>query len=122
MTKHSLSIIAVGAAVSLLGAATPAAAGGCCEMYVVNQGPVFSGPGPFVRQVRDPAPSPCCDSYPYVGFVYSGYPYGYYDAWVGAPHVGPMYPRVMRRYVDQRVYYRVKRPVYQRARIIQISK
>jgi hypothetical protein len=120
MTKRSLYIFAVGAVVSLA-AAAPAAAGGCCpgraavdcacgpDMYVVNQGPVFSGPGAFVSQIRDlPPPPPCCGSYPYVGFVYSGYPYGYYNDWVGAP----------RRYVSQRVHYRVKRP----ARVMQISK
>jgi hypothetical protein len=122
MTKRSLYIFAVGTVVSLA-AAAPAAAGGCCpgqaiacacpDMYLVNQGPVFSGPGAFATQVRDlPPQPPCCGSYPYVGFVYSGYPYGYYNDWVGAPYAGP------RRYVNQRVYYRVKRP----ARVMQISK
>jgi hypothetical protein len=42
------------------------------EMYVVNQGPVLSGPGPVLRQPRDYAPP----YYPYVGRVYSGYPFG----------------------------------------------
>ena len=118
MTRRSLYSFAVGAVVSLA-AAAPAAAGGCCpgqaiacacpDMYLVNQGPVFSGPGAFATQVRDlPPQPPCCGSYPYVGFVYSGYPYGYYNDCVGAP----------RRYVSQRGYYRVKRP----ARVIQISK
>jgi hypothetical protein len=44
------------------------------EMYLVNQGPVFSGPGHYLHQLADPPP--CC--YPNVGFVYSGYPYGEY--------------------------------------------
>jgi hypothetical protein len=118
MTRRSLYSFAVGTVVSLA-AAAPAVAGGCCpgqaiacacpDMYLVNQGPVFSGPGAFATQVRDlPPQPPCCGSYPYVGFVYSGYPYGYYNDWVGAP----------RRYVSQRGYYRVKRP----ARVMQISK
>ena len=55
-------------------------------MYVVNQGPVFSGPGAFATQVPDLPPQAYPGgSYPYVGFVFSGYPYGYYNAWVGAP-------------------------------------
>src|SRR6516165_2523039 len=33
------------------------------EMYLVNQGPVFSGPGHYLHQLADPPP--CC--YPYVG-------------------------------------------------------
>ena len=44
------------------------------ESYLVNQGPVFSGPGHYLHQLGEP--DPCC--YPSVGFVYSGYPYGAY--------------------------------------------
>src|SRR5260370_23250777 len=46
------------------------------QSYLVNQGPVLSGPGHYLGQLED-AP-PCCYPYPYVGFVYSGYPYGAY--------------------------------------------
>jgi hypothetical protein len=65
------------------------------EMYLVNQGPVFSGPGHYLHQLADPAP--CC--YPSVGFVYSGYPYGeygpggyprgFYNPYVGYPYADP---------------------------------
>jgi hypothetical protein len=80
-----------------LTAASPAAAGGCCygcgcgpvfappsEMLIVNQGPVASGPGPYVMQAPGLPPS---GFYPYVGFVYSGEPYGFTRPWVGAPPV-----------------------------------
>jgi hypothetical protein len=40
------------------------------QSYLVNQGPVLAGPGHYLGQLEDAAP--CC--YPYVGFVYSGYP------------------------------------------------
>jgi hypothetical protein len=113
MIKHRLCPIAVAAVLSL-GAATAAAAGGCCPdpavdcvcdevvvapmaiglkgpIYVVNFGPVASGPGPMVWQPADKAPKPYPGNYPYVGFVFSGYPYGYYDAWVGAPAAYPAY-------------------------------
>ena len=45
------------------------------QSYLVNQGPVLAGPGHYLGQLEDAAP--CC--YPYVGFVYSGYPYGATD-------------------------------------------
>ena len=92
MSGHRLPALAAAAALSL--AALPAAAAGCCPepynncpcaptvplepyditggIYVVNQGPVFSGPGPVPRQWADPEPY----GNPYVGFVFSGYPYG----------------------------------------------
>ena len=106
------------AAVLALGVATPAAAGGCCayagcgcgsiydpapEVLIVNQGPVASGPGPFVSQIPDPLPG---GGYPYVGFVYSGYPYGYYRPWVGAPGYRTSYrpARVYGRFGAARVY------------------
>jgi hypothetical protein len=109
MVKHSLHIVAIGVAVSL-GAVTQAAAGGCCgPIYVVNQGPVFSGPGPGIVQVPDRAPKAYPGAYPYVGFVYSGYPYGYYDAWVGAPVVEPIGYRPVRRYVKRPYYHRISK-------------
>ncbi len=92
------------------------------ESYLVNQGPVFSGPGHYLRQAEDPAP--CC--YPYVGFVYSGYPYGAYtqgvyprgayNPYAGYPYAEP-YPyfgrlphRAARRHV------RRSGPIHYRAR------
>ena len=134
MVDHRLNIIAAAAAFSL-GAATQAAAG-CCpasyancgcgplyapavalvpapvvdptpEIYVVNQGPVFSGPGHALpRQLPDPVPVDG-GSYPYVGYVYSGYPYGlqnsggyprgFYSAVIGYPYADPP-PYVYRAY------------------------
>ena len=98
MVKHPLHALAISAVVSL-GAATQAVAQ-CCpgcncgpgtvvehvlvagpQSYLVNQGPVFSGPGHYVAQIPDPKPR----KYPYVGFVFSGYPYGYHNPYVGAP-------------------------------------
>src|SRR6266699_3186262 len=82
MLGHRFHILAAAAALSL-GLAGEAVAGGCCsalpvvtdEIYLVNQGPVFSGPGHALpRQLPDPMPAE--GSYPYVGYVYSGYPYG----------------------------------------------
>ena len=65
------------------------------QSYLVNQGPVLSGPGHYLGQLED-AP-PCC--YPYVGFVYSGYPYGaygpggyprgFYNPYIGYPYADP---------------------------------
>jgi len=86
MVRNRLNVLAAGAALSL-GIVSEAAAG-CCpalgpncacgpvlvqvlvpapEIYVVNQGPVFSGPGPGIRQIPDGPPA----DYPYVGFVYN---------------------------------------------------
>jgi hypothetical protein len=114
MAKHPLRLIAISAAVSL-GAATPAAAGGCCPgvaqvcpcgppIYVVNQGPVFTGPGPMIQQLPDRAPKAYPGGYPYVGFVFSGYPYGYDRPWVGDPAVTPVDFPALRG--------TVKRPLY----------
>ena len=55
---------------------------GCCaapmpEMYVVNQGPVYSGPGAYVTQrnfIEGDQVAPV--GYPYVGYVDAGTPYG----------------------------------------------
>ena len=90
-----------------LGAGTAADAGGCCygcgcgpiyapptEMLIVNQGPVASGPGAYVFQIPDVPPS---GFYPYVGFVYSGEPYGFKAPWVGAPP-SFYWPRYRHRY------------------------
>jgi len=62
------------------------------ESYLVNQGPVLSGPGHYLAQLE--AAPPCCDIYrhPYVGFVYSGYPAsgyprGFYNPYAGYPYV-----------------------------------
>jgi hypothetical protein len=86
MVKHPLRLMAAAAAV-WLGAAAPAAAGGCCpggdaacdcgpiaapvavqvltRSYVVEQGPLFSGPGHYVKQMPQAAPR----KYPYVGYL-----------------------------------------------------
>jgi hypothetical protein len=118
MADHRFNLLAASAALSLA-LAGEAAAGGCCpglyancgcgpvvevlvapavpeEMYLVNQGPVFSGPGHNLpRQYPDAAPG----GYPYVGFVYSGYPYGLqnsggyprgaYSPYTGYPYAEP---------------------------------
>jgi hypothetical protein len=84
------------------------------ESYLVNQGPVFSGPGHYLRQLEDPAP--CC--YPYVGFVYSGYPYGAYGPG-GYPRgsYGPYagYPYAERYPYGGRLPYRGGRPYVTRS-------
>jgi hypothetical protein len=85
------------------------------ESYLVNQGPVYSGPGHYLRQTPDP--EPCC--YPSVGYVYSGYPYGVYDSGgyprgFYSPYAGYPYAETYpyRRYAHwrQRSYHRVYRP------------
>src|SRR5205823_32195 len=71
MTDHRLNVLAAAAALALA-AVTPAAADDCCpagyagcsceQFYLLNQGPVFSGPGhDLPRQVRDMPPP----AYPY---------------------------------------------------------
>jgi hypothetical protein len=67
--------------------------------YVVEQGPIFTGPGPCLRQPNEPAPA----AYPYVGHVFTGYPYGeygvggyprgFYSPYLGYPYAEP-YPPV----------------------------
>ena len=136
-----LAALAV-AATSWLGMVGPSAAGcpgfggdcGCApaveiaapcgpviESYLVNQGPVFSGPGHYRHQLADS--EPCC--YPYVGPVFSGYPYGLnhsggyprgaYSPFVGYPYAEPA-PYVswsshpgMRRHFYHRHYHRHRR-------------
>jgi hypothetical protein len=138
MIDHRFKVLAA-TAVLALGIASEAAAGGCCsaiyancgcgpvveqvlvppdvvdEMYLVNQGPVYSGPGHSLpRQIPDQAPS----DYPYVGFVYSGYPYGLqssggyprgaYSPFVGYPYAEPP-PRAYRaRHRSLRAYPRYR--------------
>jgi hypothetical protein len=75
------------------------------EVYVVNQGPLFSGPGhDLYRRVPDLPPS----GYPYVGFVYTGYPYGvqatglyarrfFFSPFIGYPYAEPRPPLRFRR-------------------------
>ncbi len=92
MIERRLCLLAAAAALSL-GIAGEARAG-CCptcgcgpvivaqpsQIYVVNQGPVFSGPGHHVRPASELMPEVLPGSYPYVGTVYTGYPYGYQDS------------------------------------------
>ena len=85
--RHCFGVLATGAVLAF--AVAGDAAAGCCpapaadcgcgpvvalvpvvpvpveQIYVVNQGPVFSGPGPYVRQFSEAAPA----AYPYVGPV-----------------------------------------------------
>lgn len=136
MVDHRLNVIAAAAALSL-GAATQAAAGGCCpasyancgcgpvyapvvalvpppvvdptpEIYVVNQGPVFSGPGQYLT--REPAMVQPGGGYPYVGYVYTGYPYGLdysggYPRGSYSPYTGYPYVEGGRPYVNYRTSY-----------------
>jgi len=113
MIEKFLSPLAVAAALSL-GIPGEARAGGCCptcgcataalvagpaQIYVVNRGPVFSGPGHHVRPGPELRPDVLPGSYPYVGPVYSGYPYGlqdsggyprgFYSPFVGYPYAEP---------------------------------
>ena len=65
------------------------------QIYVVELGPVLSGPGPYLRQYPEPPPP----AYPYVGHVFTGYPYGfqnsggyprgYYSPYAGYPYAEP---------------------------------
>ncbi len=123
-----LSVLVLAAAAAAVAIAEDASAGACAgggncgcgavvvevaqpcppiESYLVNQGPVLSGPGHYLGQLEN-AP-PCCDiyRYPYVGFVYSGYPYGefgpatgyprgFYSPFTGYPYAEP-YPYFGRR-------------------------
>jgi len=103
------------------------------ESYLVNQGPVLSGPGHYLGQLEDARP--CCypDRYPYVGFVYSGYPYGafgpasgyprgFYSPYTGYPFAEP-YP-----YFGRRAHRHVRRhiarsaPVHYRATHVPIAR
>ena len=138
---RELAAIAVGAALSL-GAMSNASAGGACgggncgcgavvevvqpcaaavESYLINQGPVLSGPGHYLGQLEEARP--CCDQpYPYVGFVYSGYPYGldgpatgyprgFYSPYTGYPY-GEPYP-----YYGRRAHWHVRHHGARSARV-----
>jgi len=90
MIERRRYLIAAAAALSL-GIAGEARAG-CCpalqpacgctltEIYVVNQGPVVSGPGHHIRPTLDVMPAVLPGTYPYVGAVFTGYPYGFQDS------------------------------------------
>jgi hypothetical protein len=147
MVEHRLKLFAVAAALSL-GAATQAAAGGgCCPplyggcgcgltlplgqqviepydissgVYVVNQGPIFTGPGHYLaRESPNAVPGP----YPYVGVVFSGYPYGQqssggyprglYSPYTGYPYSEPARTYGLRTYVNYKTSLRPAR-VYRR--------
>jgi hypothetical protein len=134
MIDHRLKLLTAAAAL-VLGAASHAGAGGCCGpvaevavpyvgngVYLVNQGPVYSGPGhDLPRQALDPPPS----AYPYVGFVYSGYPYGLqssggyprgaYSPFTGYPYVEPPRGYHAPSYVNYRMGERAVR-IYRRRR------
>lgn len=87
-------------------------------MYVIEQGPIFTGPGPCLRQPADPPPP----AYPYVGHVYTGYPYGafgpggyprgFYSPYLGYPYAEPSPPfhfqYYQRRWRGRRVHARVR--------------
>ena len=127
MIRTLLKALAAGGAISL--AIAGSAAANCCgavaaypvltvppidPIYVVNRGPIYSGPGPylsgmgpFVREVPDVRPGP----YPYVGPVFTGYPWGFqnsggyprgaYSPFTGYPYAEPAPPRpyrAVRRY------------------------
>ena len=86
------------------------------EIYVVNLGPIFSGPGPYLT--REPAMVQPGGGYPYVGYVYTGYPYGLYDSGgyprgSYSPYTGYPYVEGARPYVNYRTSYRPGR-VYPR--------
>jgi hypothetical protein len=146
-----LAVLAIAATVSL-GMVSEAPAGACpgfgancgcgavievaepcrpvVESYLVNQGPVLSGPGHYLGQLEDPRPQPCC--YPYVGFVYSGYPYGaygpggyprgFYSPYTGYPYAEP-YPYFGRR-AHRHVRHHVTRsvPAYYRSRHVPVAR
>src|SRR5262249_21931499 len=108
MTRHRpYARLVADRAALLLHLAPPAAAGGdllCCgaevQVYVVNQGPLFSGPGHYLRRESpDTYPGGYFGGYPYVGTLYTGYPYGLqdvggyprgtYSPFAGYPYVEP---------------------------------
>jgi hypothetical protein len=109
MFARSLSLLAVTAFVAAA-AATPAAAG-CCgcaytcapppqvqywgltPSYLVNQGPVFSGPGIYTSPTYEGEVSTA--DYPYVG--YGDYP-RYYRPYEGGPYSDPFRHHVYHSY------------------------
>jgi len=123
MTSHHPNVRLLAAAAALSFAiATPAAAGGdllCCgaevQVYVVNQGPLFSGPGHYLRRESpDTYPGGYFGGYPYVGTLYTGYPYGLldvggyprgtYSPFAGYPYVEPPGDLNAPSYFDYRMH------------------
>src|ERR1700730_3429094 len=110
MIKRSLSLLALTAFVSAA-AATPAMAGSCCgcaytcappaqvqiwglsPSYVVNQGPVYSGPGFYTAPTYEGEASRV--DYPYVGP--RGYP-RYERPYDGGPYSDPFRHRLYHKY------------------------
>jgi hypothetical protein len=125
--SRRLNVLAAVAAL-LLSPTAPAHAG-CCpvgevlepvevgQMYVVNQGPIFAGPGHYLRR-ESPDALPYAGGYPYVGPIYTGYPYGFqnsggyprgsYSPFTGYPYVDP--PRGLN--APSYVKYQSYRPGY----------
>ncbi len=113
MFKYQFRLFAIGAAASLAMIAQAAAqccppvVSPCCgpavvagpQMYVVNQGPVYSGPGSYVTQrnyIEGDQVAPI--GYPYVGYVAGdayapsyGYYGGGYRGYAGRPYFGRPY-------------------------------
>ena len=105
MSSRPLLLLALGAT-AFMSAAAPAIAGDCCApqvvvvvepaeplyvkpFFIVNQGPVYGGPGIVTRPLIKEFHVPPAD-YPYVTHVY------YYSSY---PYRGPM-----RRHVRYRAY------------------
>jgi hypothetical protein len=113
VTRHRLRLFAIAAIASL--ASITQAAANCCpvpaapcgcgplvapvavpavvpEMYVVNQGPVYSGPGSYVTQRNYiEGDQVAAIGYPYVGYVPAPTVPRYYGGYQGA--IGPGYVR-----------------------------
>jgi hypothetical protein len=84
---------------------------------LVNKRPILSGPGHYLQGIGPYVPvdrqGPPAGAYPYVGFVYSGYPYGLqnsggyprgsYSPFTGYPYGDPP-PTVVYRYHGARRY------------------
>ena len=67
------------------------------EMYLVNQGPVFSGPGHALARQAPDLPDVQPGGYPYGLQNSGGYARGYYDPAIGYPYAEPMPRRAGRR-------------------------
>jgi hypothetical protein len=133
MFERCVSVLAAVAALSFT--VTGKAEAGCCPTcgcaavvaepvvvpveptYLVNKGPIYSGPGHYLQGIGPFVPEypegPPAGAYPYVGFVYSGYPYGLqnsggyprgsYSPFTGYPYGDPP-PTVVYRYHGARRY------------------